>query len=570
MSGIHSLSELMVRQQGDQPVVSGLFGEVSARQFRDDVAALSIVLHENPCRRWALCLRDSYHFAVAFLASAHAGCELVLPGNLQPDALKEISGGFEGIIEDGEITDGLKHERIRLPLKSDGVSSTFEFQPLELDTTYLTLYTSGSSGVPKPIQKSLALLDAEIQTLETLWGDVLVGSCMAGTVSHQHIYGLLFRVLWPLCSGRPFERRMREHPEQVMDHGGAEITLISSPALLKRLDKTGVPTPFRAVFSSGGALPFPTSKSCETLLQTLPIEVFGSTETGGIAFRQSTAIDTPWELFPPIEMKKNAAGCLCLRSPFVPGDDWEETADRCRPLSERTFLLEGRADRIVKIEEKRISLPEVEHHVAALEWITDAVVIPLEQKGRQILCAVITLSKAGHRKIDDVGRGCFWILLRTELRRSVEPVGIPRRYRVVDHIPVNPQGKHSLVELKALFGNTMKYKPTILSQESGDNSVQLKLRIDEDIAYFEGHFSIFKLLPGVTQIDWAVYYGRELLGTPPIFQGMEVIKFFKPIRPGDIVELMLKWNPEKQKLQFAYSSEEGKHSSGRIRLALEE
>ena len=94
MTAIHSLSELMVRQSSDQPVVSGLFGEVGARQFRHDVAALTAVLCKKSCKRWALCLQDSYYFSVAFLATAHAGCELVLPGNLQPDALKEIGAGF--------------------------------------------------------------------------------------------------------------------------------------------------------------------------------------------------------------------------------------------------------------------------------------------------------------------------------------------------------------------------------------------------------------------------------------------------------------------------------------------
>ena len=115
-----------------------------------------------------------------------------------------------------------------------------------------------------------------------------------------------------------------------------------------------------------------------------------------------------------------------------------------------------------------------------------------------------------------------------------------------------------------------KFKPAILSKEPIENGVVLTLRIDEDITYFEGHFSTFQLLPGVTQIHWAVDYGQEFLATPPIFKGMEVIKFFKPITPGSTVELTLKWNSDKQKLLFAYNSAEGKHSSGRIRLALEE
>jgi acyl-coenzyme A synthetase/AMP-(fatty) acid ligase len=153
-------------------------------------------------------------------------------------------------------------------------------------------------------------------------------------------------------------------------------------------------------------------------------------------------------------MKLSDEGCLCIRSPHAETDEWVETADRCRMLSDRTFVLEGRADRVVKVEEKRISLPEIEQHVQALKWISEAAVLPLEQQARQILCAVITLSDKGRRKMEELGRGRFGILLRTELRRCVEPVGIPRRYRVVDQIPINPQGKHSLREMKMMFDDT--------------------------------------------------------------------------------------------------------------------
>lgn len=112
-----------------------------------------------------------------------------------------------------------------------------------------------------------------------------------------------------------------------------------------------------------------------------------------------------------------------------------------------------------------------------------------------------------------------------------------------------------------------KHKPEILSQEATENGVVLTLRVDEDIAYFQGHFSIYKLLPGITQIDWAYHYGTMLLPAPPVFNGLEVIKFYNPITPGSTVELTLKWKAERQKLEFVFQSEDGKHSSGRILLS---
>jgi acyl-coenzyme A synthetase/AMP-(fatty) acid ligase len=429
----------MLKPWDDAPVVAGLFGEVSGLQFSDDVARLTAHLQQHESRRWALCLRDSYHFAVAFLAAAHAGKELVLPGNLQPDALRAIADGYDAILDDVFFK----------TLETLSVRATFS--PLDLNALRLTLYTSGSSGVPKAIPKRLAQLDAEVQTLEKLWGGQIADTLIAGTVSHQHIYGLLFRILWPLCADRPFERRFREHPEQIAEHGGAGITLISSPALLKRLELSAKPVVYRAVFSSGGALPFAAVSACRKQLLTIPIEVYGSTETGGIAFRRSQTAETPWELFPTLGMKLSDDECLSIRSPHSGTDGWLETADRCRMLSDRTFVLKGRADRVVKVEEKRISLPEIEQRLQAMEWIGEVVVFPFEQNGRQMLCSVITLTVEGQSKVEELGNGRFWILLRTELRRSIEPVGIPRRYRIVEQIPVNPQGKNDVLEMIKLF-----------------------------------------------------------------------------------------------------------------------
>jgi acyl-coenzyme A synthetase/AMP-(fatty) acid ligase len=86
-----------------------------------------------------------------------------------------------------------------------------------------------------------------------------------------------------------------------------------------------------------------------------------------------------------------------------------------------------------------------------MEWIGEVVVFPFEQNGRQMLCSVITLTVEGQSKVEELGNGRFWILLRTELRRSIEPVGIPRRYRIVEQIPVNPQGKNDVLEMIKLF-----------------------------------------------------------------------------------------------------------------------
>jgi 3-hydroxymyristoyl/3-hydroxydecanoyl-(acyl carrier protein) dehydratase len=116
----------------------------------------------------------------------------------------------------------------------------------------------------------------------------------------------------------------------------------------------------------------------------------------------------------------------------------------------------------------------------------------------------------------------------------------------------------------------LQRKATILDQQVSAEKARLTLQIDAQIADFEGHFSEYPLLPGVTQIDWAIFYGKQLLNSGSRFAGMEVIKFQEPILPGTVVLLSLTWDKDKQKLHFSYSSDHAQHSSGRIKLLLSE
>src|SRR5690606_37171949 len=110
-----------------------------------------------------------------------------------------------------------------------------EAAALDLDQCRLSLCTSGSSGAPKLIEKNLRQLANEVQTLEARWGRELGDACVIGSVAAQHIYGLLFRVLWPLCAGRVFLRRARPFPEdiQLASREHAAFCWVGSPALLK-------------------------------------------------------------------------------------------------------------------------------------------------------------------------------------------------------------------------------------------------------------------------------------------------------------------------------------------------
>ena len=68
------------------------------------------------------------------------------------------------------------------------------------------------------------------------------------------------------------------------------------------------------------------------------------------------------------------------------------------------------------------------------------------------------------------------------------------------------------------------------------------------------------------QVEWAMHLGLQLMNLPEKFAGMEVLKFQQLIRPGDEVQLHLRFDPARGKLYFAYRNETATCSSGRILL----
>jgi acyl-coenzyme A synthetase/AMP-(fatty) acid ligase len=229
--------------------------------------------------------------------------------------------------------------------------------------------------------------------------------------------------------------------------------LVSSPALLKRLAHLPArPAAWRAVFSSGGLLSGEVAADAARVLGTCPIEVLGSTETSGIAFRQqSGAAPTEWTTMPTVEARRSSDGFLEVRSPFSGQPQWLATGDLVRFGPEGRFELLGRGDHLAKIEDKRVSLAEIERYLLESPWVQDAAAVALEHAARQYVGAVIQLSASGAHELEQRGRRAFGALLKRLLRGKIEPVALPRKFRFVAQIPTDAQGKRHAPRLRELF-----------------------------------------------------------------------------------------------------------------------
>ena len=529
--------------------------------------------------RCAIYCESSANFTALLLALMVSGRQAVILPNNHPAFLNAIAGSYDALLGDSDV------QWTPLSVANDVAA---RLATMDVETVDLVFFTSGSTGQPKPVYKNLRYLLEEVATLEALWGETVGDATVIGSVSQQHLYGFLFRSLWPLCAGRVAVSEQLRLPEEIVSciKQVGNVVLVSSPALLKRLPDLMDLAPYknsvRAVFSSGGPLPSQSAATLNNMLQQPVREVLGSTETGGIAWRcQHDALQTAWTLFPGMRIEE-CNGVLQLRSPFL-----AEVTD----LDDAGFIdaagrlhLQRRRDNVVKIEEKRVSLSEIENQIMATAWVEQVRVVLQKNAARESSAAVVVLNAAGERLLQEQGRRALCLQLEITLAQYFDRIVMPKKWRFIAAMPQNDMGKTTEALLLALFAKVSDSDaaeekpvlPELIAQSVDGNLAQLSLRIPENLLYFEGHFPEQPIVPGVVQLQWAEHFMRccfadifDGLGETSFYiKDMEVIKFQQLMLPGHLVKLALKLDREKQKLHFEYSAEDKVFSSGRLVLSV--
>lgn len=106
--------------------------------------------------------------------------------------------------------------------------------------------------------------------------------------------------------------------------------------------------------------------------------------------------------------------------------------------------------------------------------------------------------------------------------------------------------------------------PTIISTQIDDDCICWRLDIPAELEYFNGHFPEQPVLPGVTQLDWAIKLGCPHFGYACDVAVLEVLKFQQLMLPNTQVNLTICHNAAKAKLTFTYSDGDKRFASGRI------
>lgn len=382
----------------------------------------------------------------------------------------------------------------------------------------VTFHTSGSTGKSKEIVKTFESLAKEVAMHRDYYrrNYDLKGAKMLSTIDPGHMYGTLWRVMLPKALSLPVDEEIILTPESLLAKmsEAEKVFLVTTPSFLERFtsyaEEYSIPKNTIEIVTSGAPLSASTEKRTAEIFGVVPRQIFGSTETGGVAWKRGGEVA---HVFDGVKVWLEE-GRLTVKSPFSFRNPYRMGDGAVIAADGRTFSLSGRLDRLVKINEERVNLAEMEAKIRELGY-RDAAVVAIEGKRGATLGVVL------------VGEKKSTIELRKEMQKVFPKGTLPKKYRFVKELPRNNQGKvvmSTIVEI--LNEKTFTF--------TGDEH------------FFQGHFPEGKILPGVMQLKLAVDRCEELLGRSISLKAVKKMKFVSVIQPGDEVRLKTAFKGESE------------------------
>ena len=547
-----------------------------SRDVFDACLRVAAFLEKNGIKELQIYLEDAFKFYAAFFGSLLAGvAPYVLAKPVYEPNLTAVNDENFSNFFSSEPANGLK----------------FDLQ------AKFYLQTSGSSGKSKMIEKSLAQMIKESEYL----ADELNFSAQNtffSSVSHRHMFGLTFKVFLPLILGARVIADELNYPEAILGLELANHVFIASPVLLGALVQSPAASALKGlsgIVSAGSPLKKELRDKLGRICDARIIEIYGSTETGIVARDEGCRL----RLFGAVNAGLDGRGALNVSSPWC---EFFQTNDAAS-IGEGRLALQGRIDRIVKLNDKRVSLESIEAKLLESGLLADCYCAPHPKFKR--IAALLQLNDEGLKKFRKIGKKGvadeLKELLKLEFKNSV------RYFKIVEKMPRNQQGKFE----KSEFENALSASPKLVwsggrvneageicggqiyksSQNlasglncgavnaNGDRAkfdgggerlenpaqkYEFSAVMHAGLEIFESHFPNLPLLPGFMQLDYvfelACGVGIDVSGASAV----ENLKFMKFVRPGDL--LLVCFEKRGGKLYFELFCNGEKCSVGRAAL----
>ncbi len=420
---------------------------VSADQFLADAFSLSRNL-PNTSQILNLC-DNRYRFLVGFAAALINGQTNILPPNKLPKGLQSIVSQFPGIYC---LTDSRSHENFGIPVlqypsELSPVDESLDVPKIAASHIAAIAFTSGSTGAPQPHFKSwYSMVRIACNTGYRLIPRNLQEASIVATVPPQHMYGLETSIMLPLQQkvalhgGHPF---FPEDIREALESIPKNRILVTTPIHLKACVENSVKFPeISFIVSATAPLSRELAEIAEQLFETEVFEIYGCTEAGSLATRQTTKSNA-WRLLDEINLTGNEDQCYIdatyLSQPV-------KLPDIIKNCQNGLFELQGRGADLINIGGKRTSLGELNYRLNEIKGVKDgAYFVPpqTDPDSKRLIAFVVTK----HLQKEDILQA---------LRQHLDPVFLPRPIYFVDHLPRTSSGKlpsESLLEVFSQFVN---------------------------------------------------------------------------------------------------------------------
>ena len=326
---------------------------------------------------------------------------------------------------------GVEDQLLMRPTVASWVETAIE--GLEAFDRSVTFQTSGSRGAPKRCTHAVADL---LQEIEALAPRFVGRRRVLSAVRSQHIYGFLFTALLPPRLGVP--------GSDVLDV--RQVPPSALPARLRAGDLViGYPDFWRSIANEptgfpGGVIGVTSTAPCpddltrdlqRAGLDTL-VQVYGSTETGGVGVR--TSAEMPFALLPYLHRDEGNRDAL-IRVSSDGGRAGVSLQDTVEWHDDRHFRPLGRIDGIVQVAGVNVSPARVRAIIVEHPDVDDAVV-RLMNAGTTPRLKAFVVPRRGDADLDALQGE-----IEADLTRRLTAAERPRAYTFGSALPVDAMGK---------------------------------------------------------------------------------------------------------------------------------
>ena len=411
---------------------------ISAQQFLVDVAFLTKRL---PAMHFVLNLcSDRYHFAVGFAAAMLRNQVSLLPPNLTPNLIEQLSQQYENLycLTDSAHSPGLLPQSpdylptLRFPDLTDLSDAQISMPELPAEQVAAIVFTSGSTGNPLPQEKTWGAISRSVIAEASRLGILDRGDLtLLATVPPQHMYGFESSVLIAMQGGVQLHAAKPFFPADISailkEIPGARA-LITTPVHLRALltSNTLLP-PLELIVCATAPLSREMALQAEACFAAPVYEVYGFTEAGQIASRHTAQTDE-WQTFDGLVLHQKD-DVTYVSGGHVVGE--LPLNDITELHSDTTFLLHGRMADVINIAGKRTSLASLNYQLNSIEGVLDGVFF-MPDEGVENTARLTAFVVAPELDVRDILKA---------LRQLVDTVFMPRPLHKVDALPRNATGK---------------------------------------------------------------------------------------------------------------------------------